>query len=164
MTQTEANLAVAFRALCKQALSLLESWLLLVHVEETVAVLTTLALQELSPHVIYLDVVRPLLACRIRTHSVCPPRRTGVAFHRGIFDDGFDRVRHFAAAGKDRAQLARRQSVIPELVRGCVVTRQRVIKCRRGANTSPALPHRPRSPLRHPTAFPATRSFVSRHS
>lgn len=66
--QTEANLGITFRAVCEQTLLLHLSRLLLVHVEETLVVLTTLALQELSPHVVYLDVIRPSLVCRIRAH------------------------------------------------------------------------------------------------
>jgi hypothetical protein len=59
MAQPEANLAVALRAVCKQALSLHESRFLLVDVKETFAVLTTLTLQRLASHVINLDEVAP---------------------------------------------------------------------------------------------------------
>src|SRR5208337_3266101 len=63
------------RAVCKQTLLLRVTRFLLVHVEEILAVLSTLALQELSPHVIYLNVIRPLLACRICHLTPVAPRR-----------------------------------------------------------------------------------------
>jgi len=69
--QTKTNLAVALRTMCEQTLPFLASRFLLIDVEESFAVLPTLAPQGLSPHVVYLNVLRPLLRLHF-THSTSP--------------------------------------------------------------------------------------------
>lgn len=68
MAKPKANLSMTLRTVREQALRLSAARLLLIYLEQVLAILTTPARQELSPNVIIIDVVCPLLRFRACCH------------------------------------------------------------------------------------------------